>query len=107
MTITLIGGWYTIIEQQFALSSNLRIMWKSASGRGAWDEIRGSSSSVGLRKQRIGARKHGPAHNRSYLTSPPQGDTIAVLQWVIQNGPLVAWAIAALSAGFTVLTGKV
>jgi hypothetical protein len=30
-----------------------------------------------------------------------------MLQWVIQNGPLVAWVIAALIAGFTVLTGKV
>jgi hypothetical protein len=28
-------------------------------------------------------------------------------QWVTQNGPLVAWAIAALFAGLTVLTGKV
>jgi hypothetical protein len=30
-----------------------------------------------------------------------------MLQWAIQNGPLVAWAIAALFAGFAVLTGKV
>ena len=28
-----------------------------------------------------------------------------MLQWVVQNGPLVAWAFAALVTGFTVLTG--
>jgi hypothetical protein len=30
-----------------------------------------------------------------------------MLQWLIQNGPLVAWAFAALVTGFTVLTGMV
>ena len=30
-----------------------------------------------------------------------------MLQWVIENGPLVGWAIAALFTGFPVLTGKV
>jgi hypothetical protein len=63
----------------------------------------------GLRKQKIGARKQGAAHNRSYLTSSHKGhqDTIAMLQWLIQNGPLVAWAFAGLVTGFTVLTGMV
>ena len=35
------------------------------------------------------------------------GGSFAMLQWVTQNGPFVAWAIAALFAGFIVLTGKV
>jgi len=30
-----------------------------------------------------------------------------VLQWLIQNGPLVAWVFAALFMGFTMFTGKV
>ena len=30
-----------------------------------------------------------------------------MLQWVTQNGPFVARAIAVLFTGFTVLTGKV
>jgi hypothetical protein len=61
----------------------------------------------GLRKQEIGARKQRAAHNRSYLTFPPQGRLIVVLQWLAQNGPLVAWGIVALFAGFIMLSGKV
>jgi hypothetical protein len=34
-------------------------------------------------------------------------DTIAMLQLVIQNGAVVAWAFAALFTGFALLTGKV
>jgi len=46
-------------------------------------------------------------HNRSYSDFPPQEDTMAMLQWLVVNGPLVAWAIAVLFTGFTMLTGKV
>jgi hypothetical protein len=65
--------------------------------------------SRGLRKQKIDARKQRAAHNRSYLIFPPKGHwgTIAMLQWLVQNGPLVAWAIVALFAGFIMLAGKV
>jgi hypothetical protein len=30
-----------------------------------------------------------------------------MLPWLLDNGPLVAWVIAALFAGFVMLTGKV
>jgi hypothetical protein len=33
--------------------------------------------------------------------------TIAMLQLLIETGPHVVWAAAALFAGFTLLTGKV
>jgi hypothetical protein len=69
--------------------------------RGAW------SSLLGLRKQKIGARKPGAAHNRSYLVPRRIGDPFAMLQWLLQNGPLVAWAFAVLFTGFTMLPGKV
>jgi hypothetical protein len=62
---------------------------------------------LGLRKQKIGARKPGAARNRAYLVPRLIGDLIAMLQWLLQNGPLVAWTFAALFTAFTVLAGKV
>jgi hypothetical protein len=51
--------------------------------------------------------KAGPRAQPLLSELPSQGDTIAILQWVIQNGPLDGWAIAALFTVFAVLTGKV
>jgi hypothetical protein len=63
----------------------------------------------GLRKQKIDPNYQPYAVPNPHVVPcvARERNTIAMLQWLIQNGPLVAWAFAVLFTGFTMLAGKV
>jgi hypothetical protein len=62
-----------------------------------------------LKKQRIGRHNHPVRFPTPVLFAAllAKGNITATLQSLIQNGPLVAWAFAALFTGFTMVTDKV